>query len=113
MDRKQARRATRWAQKRLALRDWRIRLIVQDEPPKWAEELGDDACGGEIGHVSSRQAFVWVSPERCEEFKLDPLGVLMHELLHVAFDDAGMVSTGERREFAVNNLAAVMVEAYR
>jgi len=111
----EARKAVRWAQSILGLRDWRISVKISDEPP-----LNLDVPPSFLGAASmspSRQsALVWVSPKRHEGESDTMIATLFHEVYHIWGVDRGLTieeSGGSRWEFGWNILADVLVFAYQ
>ncbi len=114
-----ARKAVRWFQKAMRMRDWEIHLEIQDDPPEWTDEDRNSRTAG----MCSRQrrykiAWLWVSNRACRneggDRSVDPLVALFHELVHVASSEGCWAQDHEEvGEFVVERLARLITTAYR
>lgn len=84
-------------QRRLALSDWRIRLVVGTDP-KQPETEGDVEYDAE-----ERVATIRITPGGEE-----PERVLIHELMHLIFELANSSQTGEEQQ--ANAVSRAMIE---
>lgn len=87
-DAAELRKALRWAQRRLRLRDWKVGLVL-DEQLDASPRLSS-------GFEPNTNALLWMDDcrlgatialrlSRCEEINEDPLHVLFHEVGHLLF----------------------------
>ena len=108
-------KAVEWFQAALGVEDWGVKLSVCDDPPDFAgDNLESGCCGVCQSDRDAKIARIWVSPARCKRNDFEVLDVLMHELLHMAFTDAGMDSDDKPPFHAVvNRLEAVLAAAYK
>ena len=112
-----ARKAVRWFQKAMGMRDWVINLEIQDDPPEWTEAEARTAgmCSRQRRH---KLAWLWVSNRACRneggDRPVDPLVALFHELLHAATSEGCWAQDHEEAgEFVVERLARLVTTAYR
>ena len=96
----------------LGMDDWAVELYLTDKPPEWADSPSAADMGQADADPQQKRARVWVSPARCAEQGHDPRGVLMHELTHVAFADAGVDDEPDRVHFLVWRLGEVLLKAW-
>lgn len=112
-NRRIATKAIKWAQAKLALRDWKITLDMTSDGPQSPPHGADNGeCGSVVMSYSYKLADIWISPSRSREQGLSPLGTLFHELLHIAFDASGDKTRGDWFEFLLNNLEGVCRSAF-
>ena len=107
----EARKAVRWAQKRLGLTDWNIKLYISNLPPAWCEGDAEDVVGFFSASRPLKKVKIWIrnpSGEYC------PFSTLMHEMMHLAANDVEMVNhIAESHEFLWNKLGDILAEAYK
>jgi len=116
LTKKAAKKAIRWYQKRMRLRDWRIRVKIHDDPPGWWDKAEASLSGGMKPTASQFRATVWISNRRCLADKQRPLETLFHECEHIRTCRDGMERwsrSGERKQFSHNCVAAVLADLYR
>lgn len=110
----EARKAIRWFQRQMRLRDWTIDLVIQDAQPDWAGTSEDTVRGSVLSDASEKHAEIWLRPKVITAESVDPLRVLFHELLHTLWTDAVIDdTTNVHVEHAWTRLAEVLMFAYR
>ncbi len=111
------RRAFRWAQHKLHVQNWTLRLAINGKPPH--PRLVDEApCQASVAqNVSQLAACVWLQIDLCKERGTDPLYDVLHELVHVALwlqDVADEASQLEPLwEQAVNRMTLLLYDLWR
>jgi len=118
LTRAEARKATRWFQKRLGIQDWTIKLDVQDDVPRWGRDDADDGTlGMTMTFAPYKEATIWIAPGRHAKGGDWPLATLLHELLHVVAHDTGVESgecpPTEAQEYVHNRIGDLLAAAYR
>ena len=109
----EAKAAADWYRHRMGLADWRIRPVVQDEPPAWCAD--DPSCLGRArAQRRFKEADVWVSNQHCQADEADPLAALFHEMRHVLYADAGLDDDdSDPMEYLHDRDAELAAELYR
>jgi len=112
----QAAKFGEWCQGALGLEDWRIEIVLQDDPPAWVQDDGR-SVGACASVRSYKTAHIWVSPQRSRDEGTDQFAVLAHEVLHAAACDTGIESDGraptDSNEFLWNRLGDILAAAYK
>ena len=100
-------RVLKWAQQTLGLDEYDIRLDYAVERPDWAGDVGAGIVGCVATRVEWADAVVWVAKVADDEDG-GPVHTALHELLHIAFEDAGIDADSRNVEKLMNKLATVM-----
>ena len=107
MTEKQAFRAAQWAQRMLRLGDWQLRLLFSEDAPEEFGSVLTDA-GACLCDVNRKTAAIWAIPDA------DSLDTIMHEVLEVAYADAGIKHRQtDGKHSLLYTLAAMMAKAYQ
>ncbi len=109
-----AKRAADWAAEVLKLEDYEFLLWIQDDAPRWCGDVDGLTNGQSDTDILHKRARIWVSPSRFDADE-DPLEVVMHEIAHVLFRDAGILrQNGDTHVHGVvHRTGAVLAIAYR
>ena len=109
--------AVRWAQRKLHLRDWTFRLLV-DAGAKRERHLRPMVEPGKVSlSVGNMEAIVGLRTDRLQEDRMDPVFCLFHELGHVAAH--GMLVTDPDQKFVdlwdqeANRFAALLWDIWQ
>ncbi|MHA1883059.1 MAG: hypothetical protein ACTSUO_08445 [Candidatus Thorarchaeota archaeon] len=92
------------------MRDWKIDVEYGDEPPFWETSGDDGRLGSSVAKREYYRGWIWVSPERCKVDDLHPVVVVMHEMLHLFFENNKVKSDEEER--VANTLDCILFEAW-
>jgi hypothetical protein len=77
----------KWFQNTYQLRDWDIDLETGNVLPDFFKDELDPNSPGKCHILSANmKANIWVNIGKCKELDLNPLEVLVHEMLHVLVD---------------------------
>ena len=115
MTQKQAIKAAAWAKERLGLQSWSIVVTLSDDPPSWADDVGDHTLGLCYQDICEMTSEVWVSPGRCRDNRESETETLFHELAHSMLSNAGMTVDQQANchfERICNHVAAILDESY-
>ena len=111
-----AKRAVSWAAEALGITDWSFDLVMSDDPPEWAVNIGrPDNPAAIQAAVQEKHADVWLSISRSALLLTDPIENLFHEVIHVALHDVGyrMEKQDEPAEFFIDRVSAMMRKLYK
>ncbi len=118
MNRRELTQFAKMAQKAIGLSDWRIDFLFsgtcpEDMNPYETNESGTspDALGRVSMFMEKKWARVWVTTNEIEEGRGTREEVIIHELLHIKVDDAGMDIGDWREEAFINSLAPIILKA--
>jgi len=90
-DKRTLRRALRWAQRKLQIRDWTIELIFDDAVLAEADLRGvAKYAGGSTLWTWRMHGLVGIRRDLCEKEGVDPVAVLFHECAHVGCDRSSL-----------------------
>ncbi len=78
-------KAIKWCQKELNLRDWGISFEIGEENPEWStrKEMTGMACCR--AWRNEFFACIWVNPNRQKECNTYPVSSICHEMIHILF----------------------------
>lgn len=76
----------KWFCNTYQLRDWDIQLEIGTETPKDFEDSSQDSPGGCSIQSFNLIAKIWINTQECKTSNINPLEVLVHELLHILVD---------------------------
>lgn len=96
------RRAVRYGQNQLNLRDWQVELLVGGQPIGTAAQTDKGAV---VYDDNTLRAKIWLNIEACRKEDFSALDVLFHELAHIA--------VGSRDdEFISNQMSNLLMRLY-
>ncbi len=110
----EARKAVRWFQRQMGITDWRIKLLIADEPPPRFVKNADLQTIAMCSHsLEYKTGTVWVSNSRCKADGSCPMEKLFHEMMHLVAEDTGIQDHASfHKEFVWHRLGAVLATAY-
>ena len=103
-----------WFKANIGLSDWNVEISL-GAPPEWVDGPADERYGSTTHQVQFHRAEVWINVDRHEsreEGDGDTTETLMHELLHISFEDCGIEFDGDQGEYHLNRLARVLASQY-
>jgi len=114
MTKRDAHQIKRWFQRAvIGLLGWNITFVFGLVPEK---DEGNPSLGACKPDLPYHTAVIYINPKAHETQPApldDPAETLMHELLHVFHCECGIIDDGERAEYAVNQLASILLKQYR
>jgi len=118
---KQASKAAAWALDQLGIGDWQITLSLDPHRPTGTESAPDNVLGLSGWDSTRKEADIWINlPYHAVQTGAsdrDPISTLFHEILHVAFQDAGINARANGKDSAkehlLNRMGDVLATAYR
>lgn len=113
-------RVLAWFRHIVGLANWDITVTV-GEPP---DDLGGDICpdkrpnwlGRSLANIPYHKASIWINQETHKEkdgVSWNETETMIHELIHIMFNDCNIETNDDQGEFCINQLAAVLLNQYR
>lgn len=107
MTRREIHRAIRWFQRNVGLTGWTIAVLPGLRDP-------GNAMGECVTDVPYHMARIWINREAHDDSAAGgECHTLFHELLHCFFDECLIQAEGEPVEWAINQLASILLQQYR